>query len=274
MKNAVIKALSLTLGPLVRLMIAKDVRHPEISDHLKRLFVEEASAHFAIDGKRVTDSRISILTGLQRRDVKRLRDMPREATPVSMGPVARAILLWTTGPDWQDPNARPKVLNRRGDGDTSFETLVARISKDIHPRTLLDAMLTEGVVELDPLGDKVTLKDDAYLPKTGDAQLDYLGANLGDHAKAAIGNISAPAGAAPFFERAAHFNQLSEDSTQELDRLARRLQTEALQKIAMQAVRLQERDTDNPSATYRFRCGAYIYHDTPAARAASEDRTP
>lgn len=252
-------AISSVLGPLVRLMIFRGVLHPDVSEHLKMLFVEQAAANFAMEKKRLTDSRLSVLTGLQRRDVKRLREQGSVTTSVAAGPVARVILRWSTSDAWHDSSGNPLPLARRGSGPESFETLVASVSKDIHPRTVLDAMLSEGAVELDDAQDILHLRRDAYLPQSDENRLVYLEGNLGDHAEASIQNLVSDTNAAPFFERAAHFNQLSERSVRELDELARTLQTDALRKIASRAEMLQQQDDGSPAATHRFRCGAYIY---------------
>ncbi|MEO1550705.1 MAG: hypothetical protein AAFR93_09770, partial [Pseudomonadota bacterium] len=58
------------LRPLVRLAIARGVLFPDLAQCLRRLYVEAAVAR---GQGRVTDSRISVLTGLQRREIARLR---------------------------------------------------------------------------------------------------------------------------------------------------------------------------------------------------------
>lgn len=259
MISTITQTLSQVLSPIVRLMISKDVRHPEISEQLKQMFVDQAARHFVIDGKHVTDSRISVLTGLQRRDVKRLRSQDSRSTPISMGPIARVITLWNTDPGWSNQNGEPLILPRRG--TTSFETLVGRVSKDIHSRTLLDALLAEGIVETDKDADTVQLLRNAYVPSTESERLLYLAANLRDHAQACVSNLTTRSDPPPFFERAAHFNQLTEASVRELDRLAHKLQTDALKQIAVKATELQEHDESDPLAIHRFRCGTYIYFE-------------
>ena len=58
------------LSPIVRVLLARGVRFPEAADWLKETFVRAAGGAFRIEGRRLTDSRISLLTGLQRKDVK------------------------------------------------------------------------------------------------------------------------------------------------------------------------------------------------------------
>ena len=57
-----------------RALIAKGVTAPDFYRVVKQTFVEVAEADFALDGERPTDSRISMLTGVHRRDVKAFRD--------------------------------------------------------------------------------------------------------------------------------------------------------------------------------------------------------
>ena len=235
-------ALARILRPLIRTAMARGVAFPEMSDWLKRLYVECAEADFGIEGKRMTDSRIALLTGLQRRDVKAHRDVPHEDAPVSAGPLPRIVARWLAD--------APRSLTR-----ADFEVLAASVSRDMHPRTMLDELVRQGAVALD--GDRVTLMSDGYLPEEDDAQLGYFGANLGDHAEAAMANLAATP--APFFERAVHYNGLSEVSLQVLEQRARVLQSEVLKTLNAEALRLQQRDANVPDATGRFRCGAFVY---------------
>ena len=56
-------AVRLLLRPLVHLLLGRQVTYPLLTRLLKELYVEVASDEFAIEGKRLTDSRINLLTG-------------------------------------------------------------------------------------------------------------------------------------------------------------------------------------------------------------------
>ncbi len=141
-------------------------------------------------------------------------------------------------------------LARNGEG--SFATLAATIRKDVHPRTLLEQLVAAGTVEV--RGDTVHLLAQSYQPLAGaQDQLDYLAANGADYLAAGVANaVQSPA---PFFERAAHFNQLSPAAIAELDALYRAKQMVVLQEIAARAAQLQ----DTSAGTMRFRAGGYFY---------------
>ena len=61
------------LRPLVRLLIERSIPLPFVTELLRGLYVEVAVKEFPVEGKRQTDSRVNLLTGVHRKDVKRLR---------------------------------------------------------------------------------------------------------------------------------------------------------------------------------------------------------
>lgn len=248
-------ALSRILTPLVRSMIARGVTFPDLSDLLKPIFVRSAERDFGLDGKRMTDSRISLLTGLQRRDVRAHRDQGDGKGPTheGAGPLPRIIALWLSDEAWSEGDT-PRVLARAGEG-LSFEALVHSVSRDMHPRTLLDELERQGAVAIE--ADRITLLTDGYLPTGDEAKLDYFAANLGDHAEAAVTNLNADE--APFFERAVHYNQLSDDSLAALEAMARTKQHTMMKELNAEANRLQRKDKHNKTAQGCFRFGAFIY---------------
>ncbi len=245
------------LRPLVRAMIARGLTYPPLTEMLKELYIAEAIRHFGIPGKRMTDSRISLLTGLQRRDIRQLRDAEPEDEPKSVGPVPRVIALWTADPRFADAEG-PKTLPRAGPG--SFEALVGEIGRDVHPRTILDEMVRLGLVQRLDDEDAVALTADSLIPSGNEGLLlAYFGANLGDHAEAAAGNLMAAPAPGPFFERAVHYNKLTPASVAKLETLARARQKAVLEEINAEALALQREEAGDPAARERFRCGAYVY---------------
>lgn len=264
MSSEVASPFARLLRPLVRLMIAKGVGFAAASELLKGIYVEEAERHFRIGDKRMTESRLSLLTGLRRREVKRLREAgPIPIALTSMGPAPRVILHWATAPEWRSATGVPLQLPTRSESGPSFEVLAAEISRDIHPRSVLDTLIAAKAVRLEPDGQTVTLLSDVYLPDSDFERLAYLSANVGDHAEAAVSNVLS-SGKPPFFERAAHFNKLTAASVAALDVQARDIQTTALAEIAKAAETAQRDDVKAPGANMRFRAGAFIFSDVPS----------
>ncbi len=260
------------LRPLIRFALARRVPIQILIDLLKRLYVSTAIGEFGLEGRRLTDSRISVLTGLQRKDIKAIRaSTGKDAMgTVSAGHLARLVAHWRGAAGYQDGQGAPLKLPRTG-ADPSFDTLVRVISHDIHPRTLLDDLLALGLVSVED--DMVVLIADAFLPHSDqDALLAYLAHNLGDHATAAVANVLAAPSPGAHFERAVHYNHLSESSLNELESLSRRLLQQALEQINARAIELQDRDKGDAATTNRFRCGAFVFcedsNDPPARTSA------
>ena len=83
MQTAFAKALRRVLLPLVRLMLTRGLHYPAAAEMLKSLYVEIADREFALDTKRQTDSRVSLISGVHRKDVKRLRHaLPEERAAI------------------------------------------------------------------------------------------------------------------------------------------------------------------------------------------------
>ncbi|HYZ24166.1 MAG TPA: DUF6502 family protein, partial [Rhodopila sp.] len=63
------------LRPLVRLMMRNGLTFPVLADALRRLFVDVAATELLTDPRSRTDSRISLLTGVHRKEIRRLRGL-------------------------------------------------------------------------------------------------------------------------------------------------------------------------------------------------------
>ncbi len=227
------------LAPIARLAVAKAVPFGEVAERLKAQFVQVAASQ--IDGK-VTDSRLSVMTGLQRRDIVRLRGEPDHTSP-PVNHLARLVA------DWVAAGGTP--LNRK-----KFDTLAQGIRRDVHPATMLAQLQDAGTVSVTDAG-QVVLETRSYqpLPGTG-AQLDYLARNGGDFLAAATANVMQDP--APFFERAVHYNGLSQEAVAVLEAEYRAAQMQVLEQINARAAALQ---ADDPGKM-RFRAGGYFYKET------------
>ena len=251
-------ALKRLLRPLVRLAIARGLTYPALSELLKGLFVEVAEHDFALAGKAQTDSRLTLLTGVHRKDVKRLREgqarsvaarMPRN---VSLG--AQIAAAWSTRAGYVDAEGVPLPLPKSaGDGsEPSFESLVASVSKDIRPRAVLDEWIRLGVVSIDDQG-RVHLDSAAFVPGSGFEEMSfYLGQNIHDHIAAIDHNLAS--GAERFLERCVHYDHLAPESLPELARLA-----EVHGMKALRAVNARAGSPQTRGGSWRMNFGIYFF---------------
>ncbi|MDM0029386.1 DUF6502 family protein [Variovorax saccharolyticus] len=272
--RALVQALRHALRPLVKLMLSRGVTFTYASELLKSLFVEVADRDFRIDGKEPTDSRVSLVSGVHRKEVSRLRqalESGEETVPevVSLG--AQVVAQWMGAPPYVDDAGQPLPLARFASegAEQSFEALVARVNRDIRPRVVLDEWLRLGVVHIDE-GGRVCLNVGAFVPTKGFDELSfYLGHNLHDHAAAAVHNLLGDE--PPFMERSVHYDGLGAAAVGQLAEQARSLGMQALVAVNKNALALAKRSVDDDAPRRRMTFGVYFYSDAAGSPMAAPD---
>lgn len=256
------RALRKIFRPIVKYMIAQGITYPAVSQLLKSLYVEVANEDFPLENRRATDSRVSMLTGIHRGEVKRLTDEGGETddgAPASVSLGAQIVARWISDPKYLDSDANPLPLPRHASdgGDLSFEFLVATIRRDIRSRPMLDEWLRLGVVELDEQ-DCVCLKTKAFVPRKGsEEKAFYFGQNLHDHIAVSVGNMM---GDQPSqLERSVYYHRLTPASIETLRKLATDLGMRSVQEVNRLAIQLDRLDGGRPEANQRMNFGLYFY---------------
>jgi hypothetical protein len=268
---AVQAPLARVLRPIVRFCIASGLTFPALAQLLRELYVNVSEHDFALSGKEQTDSRVSLLTGIHRKEVARLRGAgaPIATVPASVSRTSAIVARWLADPAFTTAQGEPLPLPRTATaGEASFEALVASVTRDVRPRAVLDEWLDSGVAALDEEG-RVTLRQTAFIPRDDDEQrLYYLGRNLHDHVAAAIANMLASE--PPFLERAVHYDGLSPELAQRLEKRARELAQQALQTANREA---HIACLTDPGGTARWNFGAYVFTAEAAAVAETGERS-
>ena len=259
------------LRPLVRTMIARGLTAPVVYGLLKRVYVEVAESHFALDDKPLTDSRIAMLTGVHRKDIRTIRaetdDGASQARRKS-ALLATVIGQWMTNPEFLDDTGAPRPLPRSEDG---FDALVRTGSKDVRPRTVLDELMRGGMVADGPDG-LLSLQSQAVVGTGNTADREaFFAANVGDHLAAASENLLADA--PPFFERAGFYNQLTAASIDQIEETARRDAQSLLEALSHQSSALRRaQDDDDDTPRQRYRMGIYFYREDTDAAPTTDDK--
>ncbi|MBN9549124.1 MAG: hypothetical protein J0H31_09650 [Alphaproteobacteria bacterium] len=261
-------ALNRVLRPLVRLAIKCGVTFPTFVDLLRQIYVNVAEHEFTLPDKQQTDSRVSLLTGVHRKEVSRLRGAgaPVRVIPESVSRTSAIVARWLADPLFTDAQGAPLPLPRMAEaGEASFAGLVESVTRDLRPRAVLDDWLDRKLVEIDE-EDRIVLMEAAMAPRDdGEVRLYYFARNLQDHAAAAVANILADN--PPFIERAVHYDGLSEKLARSLEAHSRKVAVEMLlnlNKHANQAVK------NDPGGTSRWNCGVYILSSGDAPFAGEE----
>jgi hypothetical protein len=278
--DALLAACRRLLRPLVRLLMRAGVTFPVLAEVVRGLFVEVALRDLLLDRKARTDSRVSLLTGVHRKEIRRLRLLPTDADPIppAVTVASQVIARWVGSPAYTDGDGLPRPLPRiaASSDDPSFDALVESVTTDVRPRSVLDDWLSQGFVRLDA-SDLIHLNASAFLPRAGGSeQMFYFARNLHDHIAAAAANVAAT-GAAPFADRSVHYDELDETAAQELERIAREVAQRALLEVNRAAIGLVEATASRPrsvSPRARVNFGIYVYRDVCPDAGVDDPKEP
>jgi len=257
--QAVLQALATVMRPVIQLLLNSGVDYTRFAAELKSVFVEEAVAEIAQAGQASTDSAISLLSGVHRKDVRNWR-LTGQLAPAgkAIAVSAQVFAQWAARPPYATRRGKPRTLARTGP-EPSFETLVRTVTHDIHPFTVLQELIRLGMASVQVQRDRelvVPAQADFVAPAGSREALELLGANLADHALAAVSNVL---GGAPHLEQSVFAAGITAESAEQLNQLARTLWSRTRAEIIEEATRLYEADKDRAGAATRVRFGSYFW---------------
>jgi len=256
-RDALLRALKRILRPLVRLLISHQITFPALRDLLKGVYIEVAQQMIRDDGEEPSHSRLFILTGVHRKDIKRLSEQETDDAPASanLSLGGEIIARWSAQAEFIDDAGRPRALSKvTNDESAGFDQLVTQVSKDIRPRALLDEWLRQGLVHIE--NDRVVLNEQAFVPSADfDKLCYYLERNVHDHLASATHNLLADGD--PLLERSVYYARLSADSIDKIREQAHAGGMALLTDLNHLAMQYHEQDKDKPNARHRFRFGCY-----------------
>lgn len=237
-------------------LVKSGVGYTEFSTALKPLFYNEAIRESDYIKQKKTDSSLSLLSGLHRRDVSAYRqennghyliDTLEAYTPMSIA--ARVVSTWIKS------NLAHKLPIT---GIDSFEALVKTISTEKHPRSVLSELKRLGMVIEE--GEHISLQSTCFKPRPDLIQSKKIfSANIADHLSAGIHNLIQKDDA--FLEQAIFAESLSQKSIDQLKVLSEQLWGEMSEKILSSAIKCSQKDFGKESANQRFRVGIFCYDE-------------
>jgi hypothetical protein len=260
-KGETLEFLGTVLEPVIRLMLRTGVSWKEFSELAKAKFVEVATADFGIRGRPTNVSRAAILTGLDRRDVKKLRDAV--GAPPTKGYQSKAsqiLSAWHHDKEFLDAQGRAAVLPIEG-GSSSFAALVQRYAPALPIVAVIKELKNAKAIEELPNGGLRPLSR-TYVPRGLPAERLRLWASvLSDVANTIEHNLSRDERSTPArFERRALNLRIDPDALPEFRALVEEEGQAFLERIDDWLAAHEIRDAD-PGASVRLGIGIYHIED-------------
>lgn len=177
-KEIVLNSLTLLIAPIVRLCLKHGIKLGELIDALKRVFIEQACKQLERSGDSISNSRITLMTGVHRTDVAAIRVEPA-FEPKERHTASDVISQWRYDKRFCLRHGKPRPLHF--DGKTSeFADLVKSVSNSVSPYTVAFELERLGMIKRSKDG-RLSLVTRVYVPK-GDPQaiLEMLGEDAND----------------------------------------------------------------------------------------------
>lgn len=150
-QDALLAALRRIFRPLLRICLRAGVSMAQIRAVLDHVAVREAERYLVESRKKSTYSNISMITGIERRQVANLLGIDvEEGPPPTVSALHRAVRVlngWHEDPTWTTRLGTPATLDVRGEGP-SFESLANRYAGGISPAAILERLIETNTVEV------------------------------------------------------------------------------------------------------------------------------
>lgn len=175
METKLLHAARRILYPLVRILLRNGIPSDALTEMVRQTYVDVASEEFAIDGRKQTNARISVITGLNRKEVARLRgNDPLSVDDQQRWNRAATVLgAWLRDEEFLNPKGDPLDL-RFESGVPSFTGLVRKHSGDMQPLAIADELRRVGAIE--DVEGKLRMTTRGYVPSSDpESVVDILG---------------------------------------------------------------------------------------------------
>lgn len=166
LRPLILEALGRALEPVVLLLLKSGISWKDFSDLAKEKFVIVASESFGIRGRPTNLSRVAILSGLDRREVARVRRKAREPRTTRQGYMSKPTQLlhaWYHDPRYLDPSGKPRDLEIE-EAEGSFTELVQRYAPGIPVVAMIKELRTAGAIAEVP-GKRLRALKRSYVPR-------------------------------------------------------------------------------------------------------------
>ena len=251
------------LRPLVRILLQHSVPYESFADLAKWMYADVASKEFTLPGRKQTVSRVSVLTGLNRKEVVRVQQLPPptdEEGAHSYHRAGKVVTGWVL--DYPMEGTASGAAPLPMEGDHSFSSLVKRYSGDMPARAVYDELLRVNAIRRNAEGEIELLRRHYLQPQGETRKLVYLGHDTSDLISTIAHNLNAEP-ADTFLQRKVLTDNIPVEHLPHLRDVARQLGEPLLDKVAME---FSQHDRDsNPAieGTQRMRAvlGIYYYEE-------------
>ena len=147
-QRQILGAFLVALRPIAKILLRFGIGFREFSEIAKTAFVDVASREYGLRGRPTNISRVAVMTGLTRKEVRRIRakiEDGDQSVVVKATPLSEILHRWHAEAEFLDESGRPAILPFAGDAK-SFSDLVRRFGGDIPPGAMRTELKRVGAI--------------------------------------------------------------------------------------------------------------------------------
>jgi hypothetical protein len=268
------------------LALRNGISYEEFCAGLRRVYVETVREDFEIPGSEMTRSRVAILTGLSRSEVRQVEEEIERGFGdelVTLAMVGKLVEGWTSDGEFTGPYGIPLELKQE-EGHGNFPALVNRYGGTLNPAAMLRELKRIGLAE-ETKGRKVRLLSRSYIAgRFRPEAIDRMGRALGDLADTLEHNLNPFRHGPPRFERHVYtpdgmdeesfrlfqieVDEAGQDFLERLDNWISEKEQEGDRKVEK---RLLDPEVRQRARTVKVGVGVYLYEHRDEAQKIPSD---
>ena len=250
------------LKPLIRILLRNGVAYGTFADIARKIYVDMGFEEAERSGQKQTISNVSIITGINRKEVKRLHEALAVDTDNSLrkfNRLVRVLAGWQHDEEFLDKDHEVRDLLLEGESG-SFSALVKKYSGDMPVVAMLNALIDSGNIKVIDNGN-IQLINPNYLPKSdSDEKLNILGIDTAEFIETIDHNILIDNPEDAWFQRKASNTKVRIDA---LPKIKQRINKKAQQLLEDIDQDLSENETEKDDDNCSVSFGIYFSHQAP-----------
>ena len=255
-EGRLLRAARRILRPLVRILIRNGVAAPAMQELMRKVYVDVAYEEFGPPGKSQTLARVSVITGLNRKEVARLYklDDVTNEDRLAWHRCGKVLDGWLTDAAFQSEAGFPLDLPFSGD-DPSFTGLVKRYSGDMYPTPMREELLRVGAIT--EVEGRLRMTNRGYVPGTDPStKVDILGMDTAEFIETIDHNVQGfeP----PLVQRKVVADNLPEEHKAAFEAYSRRVALNAMDEIRRWLIE-HDAGGDRTGSDQRYFAGFGVY---------------
>jgi len=222
-QRSVLKALLIAIRPIAKMLLRNGIGFREFAEIAKTAFVDVSTTDYGLRGRPTNISRVAVMTGLTRKEVRRIRDKISsgdEDLVLKSNPLSTVLHKWYSDPEFLSKSGDPLVLPFDGEGAT-FSRLVKRFGGDIPPGAMRTELRRIDAIKEHANGELEAIKRDVLPYETTDKLITGLVHGLYPMASAIAHNTNPDIQEDPWTQRTASTTGVRVDDISRIRRISR-----------------------------------------------------